>query len=294
MNEPSNALADTADTPACLAVTGNDRIAFLQGQLTQDLHRLDTDPILTAAWCNPKGRVIALLTLVRDGDRVLVFLPGWQAGDFAERLLRYRLRADVDIREEPGVRLAAVDAGPGGVQLPEGEPVLAIRPLPGSEPPLLEVCMEAAHLDELDPATLASADAWRLAWIRAGRPALVPETVEAFTPHMLNLDLLDAISFRKGCYTGQEVVARTENLGRPSRRMLRFAVAAPPPAAGARLLDEGEGAAGTVVQAAAADGGSECLAVVSIKQLGGELRLEDGTPAAPMTLPYSVPEAEGA
>lgn len=294
MNEPSNALADTAGTPVCLAVTGDDRIAFLQGQLTQDLHRLDTDPILTAAWCNPKGRVIALLTLVRDGDRVLVFLPAWQAADFAERLLRYRLRADVDIREEPGVRLAAVDTGPGGVQLPEGEPVLAIRPLPGSEPPLLEVCMETAHLEELDPATLASADAWRLAWIRAGRPALGPETVEAFTPHMLNLDLLDAISFRKGCYTGQEVVARTENLGRPSRRMLRFAAAAPPPAAGARLLDEGGGAAGTVVQAAAADGGCECLAVVSVKQLGGELRLEDGTPTAPMTLPYSVPEAEGA
>jgi hypothetical protein len=283
-----------SDLPVCLAVTGADRIDFLQGQLTQDLRRLDRDPILTAAWCNPKGRVMALVTVVGDGDRVLVFLPGWQADDFAERLLRYRLRAAVDIATEPGVRLAAVDSGPGGVQLPEGEPVLAIRPLPGSDPRVMEICAATAHVEELDPATLLSADAWRLACIRAGRPVLHPDTVEAFTPHMLNLDLLDAISFSKGCYTGQEVVARTENLGRPSRRMLRFAAAAPPPAPGSRLLDEAGGTAGSVVQAAAVDGGSELLAVVSIKQLGGALGLEDGTPAAARGLPYSVPEAEGA
>ncbi len=283
-----------SDTPVCLAVTGTDRIGFLHGQLTQDVHRLDRDPILTAAWCNPKGRVKALVTLVADGDRVLAFLPGWQADDFAEGLLRYRLRADVDIAAEPGVRLAAVDCGPGGVQLPEGEPVLAIRPLPGSDPRVMEICAAAAHLDELDPDTLLSAEAWNLACIRAGRPALHPDTVEAFTPHMLNLDLLDAISFDKGCYTGQEVVARTENLGRPSRRMLRFAAAAPPPAPGSRLLDEAGAAAGTAVQSGAVDGGSELLAVVSIKQLGGELGLEDGTPAAAKDLPYSVPEAEGA
>jgi len=283
-----------SDTPVCLAVTGADRIGFLQGQLTQDVQRLDRDPILTAAWCNPKGRVIALVTLVSDGDRVLAFLPGWQADDFAERLLRYRLRADVHIAAEPGVRLAAVDSGPGGVQLPEGEPVLAIRPLPGSDPRVMEICATATHVDELDPDTLLSCAAWNLACIRAGRPALHPDTVEAFTPHMLNLDLLDAISFGKGCYTGQEVVARTENLGRPSRRMLRFAAPTAAPAPGSRLLDETGGTAGTVVQAAPVDGGSELLAVASIKQLGGALSLEDGTPAAEKDLPYTVPEAEGA
>lgn len=289
MSEPSNPISDA---PVCLAVTGADRIDFLQGQLTQDVARLEADRILTAAWCNPKGRVSALLTLVHGRDRVLLFLPDWQADDFTERLLRYRLRADVEIEPQPETRLVAVDSGPGGMQLPEGEPVLATRLLPGTEPRVMEICTAADHLEGLDD-TLLPAEAWRHAAIRAGRPALYPETAESFTPHMLNLDLLDAISFRKGCYTGQEVVARTENLGRPSRRMLRFSAGAEPPAPGSRLMDAAGSAAGTVVRAAQDDGGSEFLAVVSIKQLGGELRLEDGTPAAPGSLPYSVPELEG-
>lgn len=280
----------TSDTPVCLAVTGTDRIEFLQGQLTQDVRRLETERILTAAWCNPKGRVIALLTLIGDGDRLLAFLPAWQAEDFTARLLRYRLRADVDVAAEPALRLAAIGSG---AQPPGGEAALASRALPGSEPPATEICADAGLLAEPDAPTALSAGAWRLARIRAGLPDLDPATVESFTPHMLNLDLLDAISFRKGCYTGQEVVARTENLGRPSRRMLRFAAAAPPPAPGSRLLDEAGGSAGTLVQAAATDQGSELLAVVSVRQSGGELRLEDGTPVAAMTLPYSVPELDG-
>lgn len=288
MSETSNPVSDT---PVCLAVTGADRIDFLQGQLTQDVGRLESDRILTAAWCNPKGRAIAVVTLVHGGDRVLLFLPHWQADDFTARLLRYRLRADVDIAPEPETRLVAVDSGPGGMQLPEGEPVLAMRLLPGTEPRVMEICTAADYLEGLGDALLP-AEAWRRAAVRAGRPALYPETAESFTPHMLNLDLLDAISFRKGCYTGQEVVARTQNLGRPSRRMLRFGAGAEPPSPGSRLLDEAGGTAGTVVREAAADGGSEFLAVVSIKQLGGELRLEDGTPAAPGSLPYSVPELE--
>jgi len=280
-----------SQTPVCLAVTGADRVDFLQGQLTQDLGRLEADRILTSAWCNPKGRVIALLTLVHGRDRVLLFLPDWQADEFSERLLRYRLRADVDVTPEPATRLVAVDTGPGGMQLPEGEPVLATRLLPGTEPRVMEICTAADHLEGLGD-TLLPVEAWRRAAIRAGRPALHPDTAESFTPHMLNLDLLDAISFRKGCYTGQEVVARTENLGRPSRRMLRFTAVAEPPAPGARLLDEAGSTVGTVVRAAAADGGSEFLAVVSIKQLGGKLHVEDGTPVAAGSLPYSVPERE--
>ncbi len=289
MSESSKPISDT---PACLAVTGGDRIDFLQGQLTQDLARLQADRILTAAWCSPKGRVIALLTLLHDRDRVLLFLPEWQAAEFTERLLRYRLRADVEVAAEPQMRLVAVDCGPGGVQLPEGVPVLAMRLLPGTEPRVMEICTAAEHVGDLGGDTLLPAEAWHHAAIRSGRPALYPQTAESFTPHMLNLDLLDAISFRKGCYTGQEVVARTENLGRPSRRMLRFSAAAAPPVPGARLLDEAGSGTGTVVRAAAADSGCELLAVVSIKQLGGELRLEDGTPATIAPLPYSVPELE--
>lgn len=281
---------DTLDTrPACLTVTGNDRVSFLQGQLTQDVALLTDGRMLPAAWCNPKGRVIALLTLVHGGDRTHLFLPAWQAAEFAERLLRYRLRSDVDLTPDEDVTLAAFDCGPGGVTLPEGAPVLGHRILPGTEPRVMEICARQEELAALGAGAALGAEAWSLAAIRAGRPALAPDTVEEFTPHMLNLDLLGAVSFRKGCYTGQEVIARTQNLGRPSRRMLRYASDAPPPAPGDRLLDETGEAVGTVIRSAG-DGVGEFLAVVSIKRLGGALALGGSAAVRELSLPYAVPE----
>ena len=278
------------EEPVCLAVTGADRLDFLQGQLTQDVSRLSGERLLSAAWCNPKGRVITLVTLVHDAERICLFVPAWQAEDFAAGLLRYRLRADVDLRPDEETKLVAFDCGPGGVTLPEGTPVLATRLLAGTEPRVLEICTRDSDLTALDPTALLDREARALAGVRAGRPALHPATVEAFTPHMLNLDLLDAISFRKGCYTGQEVVARTENLGRPSRRMLRFAAGTPPPSPGERLIDEAGETVGTVVRAAASAAGTEFLAVASLKRLGGSIALESGESVSEADLPYEVPE----
>lgn len=276
--------------PVCLAVSGRDRIGFLQGQLTQDVSRLAREPVLDAAWCNPKGRVIALVTLVNEADRILLFLPAWQMQSVSERLQRYRLRADVELAAEPDVCLIAISSGAGGVSLPEGTPILAHRLLPGTEPRVMEVCVRREQAQAAGTGLVLDADDWSAAAIRAGRPALAPDTVEEFTPHMLNLDLLGAVSFRKGCYTGQEVVARTENLGRPSRRMLRFAARAAAPAPGSRLLDVTGEAAGTVIRSTGTDNLTEFLAVVSIKRLGGELTLEGGESAEERRLPYEIPE----
>jgi folate-binding protein YgfZ len=283
-------MSSVDEAPVCLAVTGEDRVEFLQGQLTQDVARLADERMLSGAWCNPKGRVVALVTLVHDQERICLFVPAWQAEGFAERLLRYRLRADVDLVPDEETWLVAIDCGPGGVTLPEGAPVLATRILRGTEPRVMEICTSAGDLGAFGPAVLLDRQALALASVRAGRPSLHPDTVESFTPHMLNLDLLDAVSFRKGCYTGQEVVARTENLGRPSRRMLRFTASAAPPAPGDRLLDEAGDTAGTVVRTAARGAETELLAVASLKRLGGRITLEGGETVTEQALPYAVPE----
>jgi tRNA-modifying protein YgfZ len=126
---------------------------------------------------------------------------------------------------------------------------------------------------------------WRLAGIRAGLPQVYPETHEAFVAQMLNLDLLGGVSFEKGCYTGQEIIARTHFRGAIKRRMFRFQCAGPPPAPGTRVL-VGEQHAGDVVDAA----GSELLAVITLAQAGAELELESnrGARLEKLPLPYAL------
>jgi folate-binding protein YgfZ len=121
---------------------------------------------------------------------------------------------------------------------------------------------------------------------------VVPATRGEFVPQMVNLDLLDGISFSKGCYPGQEIVARTRYLGRVKRRMLRFATAGAAPPPGMALAGPA-GPAGQVVRAAHAGTGAELLAVVMLEALPGPLALADGTPLAPLPLPYAVPELAG-
>jgi folate-binding protein YgfZ len=137
-----------------------------------------------------------------------------------------------------------------------------------------------------------SADAdWRLADIRAGLPQVLPETHESFVAQMLNLDIVGGISLTKGCYTGQEIIARTHYRGAIKRRMLHFAANCAPPPPGTRVL-EGEAAAGEVVDAAATDSGCELLAVVSLAQKDAALTLAGpfGAALQRVPLPYAITE----
>jgi tRNA-modifying protein YgfZ len=140
----------------------------------------------------------------------------------------------------------------------------------------------------VEPAAYRERD-WHLAGIRAGLPQVYPETYESFVAQMLNLDLLGGIAFEKGCYTGQEIIARTHFRGAIKRRMFRFGSEGPPPAPGTRVL-AGEQHAGDVVDAAATSEGCELLAVVSLAQQDAELELESdrGVGIKKLPLPYSL------
>lgn len=127
---------------------------------------------------------------------------------------------------------------------------------------------------------------WRLAGIRAGLPQVYPETYETFVAQMLNLDLLGGVSFEKGCYTGQEIIARTHFRGAIKRRMFRCACASPPPAPGVRVL-AGDQHAGDVVDAAATDTGCELLAVINLSQKEAALEA-GGVRLQLLSLPYSA------
>lgn len=224
-----------------IAVQGPDADSFLQGQLTCDVQQATLDHSILGAFCSPKGRALACLRLFRRGDAVYLELPQELVEPTLIRLRKYVLRAKVTL-EDASHRLVKFGvAGPHAEAvltnqfgaIPEainsvihttGEwPDITVIRLPGITPrfelhgplPVMQALWKALDTHVI----FTGAEPWRLLDILAGIPTIYPETVEAFVPQMINLDALDGISFRKGCYTGQEVVARMHYLGKLKRRM---------------------------------------------------------------------------
>ena len=220
-----------------LRVSGADALDYLQGQLTADVGEVGTSVSRSAAWCSARGRVLALFRLFADstgGYRVVC--ERWFAAALLARLRMFVLRSDVRI-DDAGAELAA--AGVAGVRaLPD--PVTAwartagvddaamfeeatITRVPGRHRRFLVLgsptCIGSiARAPAAGPVRRAEASAWRLADICAGVPRIDADASDAFLPQMLNLDRLRAVSFEKGCYVGQEIVARAQHLGRIKRR----------------------------------------------------------------------------
>ncbi len=275
-----------------IRVTGSDAGEFLQGQLTQDMERVAQTGSLPAAWCNPKGRVVSVLRILMvDGGYGLV-LPASIAASVCERLAVYRFRADVSLDVESSDwtclvinkdadldRLAKLDLRP----LQEmnacriGHGLIAVNV--GIEEACVELMGYASDLEKAEISKSAQADDLRAAKIRAGIPEITEHYSEKFTPHMLNLDLLGAISFEKGCYTGQEVVARTQNLGRSKRRLMRYRTDAAL-AIGDSLSDE-DRHVGEVVNVA----GNDLLAVTPV-DVHDRTLLANGVEVTPISMPY--------
>ena len=220
---------------ATIVVSGADALSFLQGQLTADVADLDGVERIRSAWCNPKGRVICLMTVAATEKGYKLTLPAELGETVLQRLTLFRFRARVEF----------------------------------------ELC--PATVDEL--AIDAPVDDWLGDRLRAGIAEIWSGQSEQFTPHMLNLDLLGAISFDKGCYTGQEVVARTHYRGATKRRTLRFE-SAEPVQPGDKVYDN-DRPVGEVVNAI----GTDLLAVVPIDKADAGLTV-DGIALEHMPLPY--------
>jgi tRNA-modifying protein YgfZ len=302
-----------------LRARGADVVSFLQGQLSSDVTLLAPQRSVFAGYHNPQGRVVALLRLVQLApDEVLGVLPRELVAPLISRLAKYILRARVKLTDDSAswniTGLIAGDeaAGAAGTcddaPLPEAPGMaarvdgsIAVR-LPGQAARWLLIGpATATHaLPQPEP---APAGLWERLAVGAGEPQVYAATSEEFVAQMLNLDLLGAVSFDKGCYIGQEVIARAHYRGRVKRRMQRFVSRAPlvlrPGAAGA-LAD---GRAFRVVQAAAlADGRCEFLAVAPLSGATEENPPEAATRVAgaavggsppldvvPLALPYPLP-----
>jgi tRNA-modifying protein YgfZ len=293
--------------------SGADASTFLQGQLSSDLRKLNAEQAQLASLNSAQGRVQAVLTLVQCNAGILVLLPSSLVERIVKRLRLYVLRAKVEfLTPEPSAWIAAplsplqaallvqqLPVQPGACVATDSGGTL-LRWWSHEERYLLLAPRSAYALQDDNLIDLA----WRRADIAAGLPQLHPETYESFVAQMLNLDLLGGISFDKGCYTGQEIIARTHYRGSVKRRLFRFAsTATPAPLPGSRVMN-GSAQVGEVVDAITTNAGCELLAVVAIDVVAIDAVANDATSAQTATtltvadaiqplhalpLPYSVP-----
>jgi folate-binding protein YgfZ len=252
---------------AVLRISGEDAGAFLHGQFTNDVQALAVDTAQWNGWCTPKGRLLATFLLARRKDDYLLVLPAEIAGPIAKRLAMFVLRSKVkiaDVSAEYARRGRIGAAGiPGAMRVVEKDGAITV----GLDPQRAIVLAPASQAPEAN----ASADAWELASIRAGVPTVTAATQEAFVPQMANFELVGGVSFKKGCYPGQEIVARMQYRGGLKRRMARAHVAGeerPQPGDPVYSSAFGEQSAGTIVNAAPApEGGYDVLVVAQMESL---------------------------
>ncbi|QGZ32198.1 YgfZ/GcvT domain-containing protein [Stutzerimonas stutzeri] len=292
-----------------LAVRGPDASKFLQGQLTCNLNYLDAEHSSLGARCTPKGRMQSSFRILAQGDGYLMAMDRELVQTQLADLTRYAAFSKSKLHDESTewVRFG-LSVGDGalvslGLDLPQTanqmvteHGLIAVR-LPDGRAELWARAAEAetTHLRLAAQLPQASIERWLLAQIRAGIGQVVAATRELFIPQMINLQALGGVSFKKGCYTGQEIVARMQYLGKLKRRLHRLAAPEADtevPAPGLELYSPVHGSSvGEVVLAAHAEGVTELLAVLQ-EDAAADGRISLGSPdGAPLTLldlPYTL------
>jgi folate-binding protein YgfZ len=224
------------DKTATIRVEGDDRIQFLQGQLTQDINLISQDKALYAGFCNPKGRVLAFMLCYVAHESIHIQLDNSIKESILKKLKMYVLRSKVSLNllEETFTSIGFVGTKAlveRNIQIPKNhldivqyQDVMIIRI--GQDGERYQLMGEASKVNEFIKLNFSaystmSLDDWNNLNILDGIPDIYPTTQEAFIPQSLNMDLIEGINFKKGCYTGQEIVARTHYLGKVKRRMYR-------------------------------------------------------------------------
>ena len=275
-----------------LRFSGADALPFLQGQVSNDTQRLNESTPVLAAYSSPQGRVLALIYLLPHSSGVLALLPRDILLPTMERMRKYILRAKVRIDEAADLvvagRFAAAWTAASGYAEENGIGAARVGHDAGRHwivgpPDKIAAAADAAAAKRIEAE-------WRLADIRAGLPQVYAATSEAFVAQMLNLDLLDGISFSKGCYTGQEIIARTQHLGRIKRRLFRLGL---PPGSWSigQTLRMSDGRQGRLTEVVESGGSTEALAVLSVEASAAEVGETPGEPAVQaveLPLPYSL------
>lgn len=271
---------------------GADAASFLHGQLTQDFALLDREHARLAGFCTAKGRLLATMVGWRGGDdEILLALPAETLAATLKRLSMFVMRAKCKLSDASGE--FAVYGLLGGKPADawtlsrDGDAVQIALPGAGR-------ALRVQPADAAAPAGDAmSADDWAWAEAEAGMAWVRSATVEAFVPQMINFEVLGGVSFKKGCYPGQEIVARSQYRGTLKRRLQVFETDAAA-TVGQEIFHSAdpEQPAGVVASSGTRDGRSVIAAEIKLAALeGGSLHLGSaaGATLQPRPLPYEIP-----
>ncbi|TWC71857.1 folate-binding protein YgfZ [Herbaspirillum sp. SJZ099] len=300
-----------------IGVAGDDAASFLHNQLTNDVEHLDTSAARLAGYCSPKGRLLASFLMWRNPEFIFLQLPRPLQAAIQKRLQMFVLRAKAKLSDQ-GANTAIIGlAGPAANNaLAEWYPVLPAAPyakIDNANGTLIRLADSAgsARYQWITTPEIAIAawprlcqhltptgpQAWRLSDIRAGVPQITAPTQEQFVPQMVNFELIGGVNFKKGCYPGQEIVARSQYLGKLKRRTMLATVDSDAAAAGNEVFASADPAqpCGMVVNAEAA-GPGRSLALVEIKLAAadGPVRLgsADGPTLHFHDLPYELADPQ--
>ena len=302
---------------AIFRASGSDASNFLQGQLSNDINQVNESRSQLSAYCSPKGRALALLRIIKQGEDYLLILPAEIAEKTINRLKMFILRSDVSIENASDAFFhfgvcgknasESISAALATKELPtetdqasllDGTNIIKLAGQPDRYELLGPYSEARSTWEKLQQTAKAAGHAsWELQQINAGIPEILTNTSEAFVPQMLNLQLINAVNFKKGCYPGQEIVARTKYLGKLKKRLFLAEIAGNQPLEiGTGIYESGENqqSVGKIVLAAPlTEDTTRILAVLQISsvenqplspgQKGGEaLKL--------LELPYSLEE----
>jgi len=299
-----------------IAAKGEEAESFLQNQLTNDIRLLDAEHSQLNAYCTAKGRMMAIMRVFKRDDQYYLRLPQELMENTLERLRMFVMMSKVTLDDVSNELVRFGFAGneaeqelssiiskvPDKVDQVQHDQGISIIRLPGTIPRFeIYADLKTAQTlwDKLNVrATPVGAPAWELLEILSGTPEVYSSTVEAFVPQMVNLQLLDGVSLKKGCYPGQEIIARMHYLGKLKRRMYRLQIPVdvlPDPGTEILTPDHNEPIGHIVSAASNPNGGSEALAVLVINFAEDAATLKLGNPegeeATITELPYSFEAA---
>ncbi|MDO9189391.1 MAG: folate-binding protein YgfZ [Sulfurimicrobium sp.] len=290
---------------------GEDSETFLQGQVSCDVRQATQQQARLGSYCTPKGRMLAIFLLWRSEEGFFMQLPAQLREAIQKRLTMYVMRSKVKVNDASEQTIHLGIAGEAahtalaelGGAAPQDDyavsqcgPATAIR-LPGQRFELIVAPENAAAVWQTlsKHCTPVGSDRWEWLEIQAGIPMVTAGTQEQFVPQMANMELIGGVSFTKGCYPGQEIVARSQYLGKVKRRMYRAHLASEAePQPGDVLFGQGpsEQSGGMVVNAQPApEGGFDLLAVIlnaSIESGAVHWKTTDGPVLKLLSLPYAV------
>lgn len=293
-----------------VSVSGVDAVSFLQTQLTNDVAHLTPEQVLLSGYCTPKGRLLATFHQWRTEDSVLLRMPREVIASIVKRLSMFVLRSKAKVTDasdawatHAAIGMAASQLlSDAGLSVPDtpwtSASTGAIRvdrmlPTPDGTPRFLLTLPREAALPLPLTSVRDAGDLWWRSEIDAAVPTVFAATQEKFVPQMINLEVLGGVDFKKGCYPGQEIVARSQYLGKLKRRMnIADVDAAEVERAADVFHSDAAQPVGTVVMAAASPGGgSELLFEAPVDRLeSGSLHLQSvtGPRLTLRPLPYTL------